>query len=241
MIDFPNSPIIGQQFSNGVQTWQWTGTQWNLVLTPGPTGPTGPTGQGVPTGGATNSILYKNSATNYDTAWSLITNAMLSTTAGGIGGASTSFAPTLYAGSTATTVSGTGSNRTGAYIQIGKMVFYWFNIQFSTVSGSSLNGGSGVWRISLPVAANQFPDSLMTMGTLRLTNVTVSSVANQMAYIHGPILDNTAVSGVWTANFRYSSAAPFGSDTVLASTGAVAQLNTANSTRFAGVMIYEAL
>jgi hypothetical protein len=39
---------------------------------PGPTGPTGPqgaTGPGVATGGATGTILVKNSATNYDTSW----------------------------------------------------------------------------------------------------------------------------------------------------------------------------
>ena len=33
------------------------------------TGPAGPTGAGVPTGGTTNQVLAKLSATNYDTAW----------------------------------------------------------------------------------------------------------------------------------------------------------------------------
>jgi hypothetical protein len=33
-------------------------------------GPQGPAGQGVPTGGSTGTVLVKNSATNYDTAWS---------------------------------------------------------------------------------------------------------------------------------------------------------------------------
>jgi hypothetical protein len=33
------------------------------------TGPQGPAGQGVPTGGAAGQLLYKNSATNYDTSW----------------------------------------------------------------------------------------------------------------------------------------------------------------------------
>jgi len=39
---------------------------------PGPTGPpgaTGPAGPGVPVGGATNTLLQKNSATNFDTSW----------------------------------------------------------------------------------------------------------------------------------------------------------------------------
>ena len=45
-IDFPNSPSVNQTFTSGSQTWQWSGTVWNLVIQPlvGPTGATGPTG-----------------------------------------------------------------------------------------------------------------------------------------------------------------------------------------------------
>jgi hypothetical protein len=46
-IDFPNAPTgPGQLFTSGVQTWQWDGTTWNLVVSTvvGATGPTGPQG-----------------------------------------------------------------------------------------------------------------------------------------------------------------------------------------------------
>jgi hypothetical protein len=45
-IDFPNSPTLNQTFTSGVQTWQWDGTSWNLVIATviGPTGPTGAQG-----------------------------------------------------------------------------------------------------------------------------------------------------------------------------------------------------
>jgi hypothetical protein len=45
-IDFPNSPILNETFTSGVQTWQWDGIAWNLVISAvvGPTGATGPQG-----------------------------------------------------------------------------------------------------------------------------------------------------------------------------------------------------
>jgi hypothetical protein len=42
---------------------------FNFGIPQGTTGATGATGAGVPTGGAINQILKKNSATNYDTVW----------------------------------------------------------------------------------------------------------------------------------------------------------------------------
>ena len=58
-IDFPNSPTVGQLFTVGDITWEWTGTVWQGQGTPvqgpqgpagddgapGPTGPTGPAGE----------------------------------------------------------------------------------------------------------------------------------------------------------------------------------------------------
>lgn len=45
-IDFPNTPNIGDEVSEGDRTWRWSGVAWQTVATevPGPTGPTGPTG-----------------------------------------------------------------------------------------------------------------------------------------------------------------------------------------------------
>lgn len=33
-IDFPNSPTVGQQFTSGNRTWEWTGTVWATVAFP---------------------------------------------------------------------------------------------------------------------------------------------------------------------------------------------------------------
>lgn len=46
-IDFPDSPNIGDEYTNGINTYEWDGQAWRLVRTSavGPTGPTGPTGQ----------------------------------------------------------------------------------------------------------------------------------------------------------------------------------------------------
>jgi hypothetical protein len=50
--DFPDSPLVGQQYSFGDQTWEWDGYVWRTVITElvGPTGPTGPEGPTGPTG-----------------------------------------------------------------------------------------------------------------------------------------------------------------------------------------------
>jgi len=61
------------------------GDQTQVVLAPGENpaivtsipGPQGPAGAGVPTGGATNEVLYKLSSTFGDTAWGPITSAMI--------------------------------------------------------------------------------------------------------------------------------------------------------------------
>lgn len=43
-INFPNAPVIGEEFTVNTQTWVWDGNVWLIKKTPGPTGPTGPTG-----------------------------------------------------------------------------------------------------------------------------------------------------------------------------------------------------
>lgn len=32
-LDFPSSPTVGQQFTSGIQTWQWDGISWNIIPT----------------------------------------------------------------------------------------------------------------------------------------------------------------------------------------------------------------
>ena len=45
-IDFPNSPTVGQLFTVGETTWEWTGVVWegSSVAIPGPQGPAGADG-----------------------------------------------------------------------------------------------------------------------------------------------------------------------------------------------------
>jgi len=49
-IDFPDTPEIGDEISEGDRTWRWSGVAWQTVATevPGPTGPTGPVGDQGP-------------------------------------------------------------------------------------------------------------------------------------------------------------------------------------------------
>lgn len=49
-IDFPDSPVLNEQFSAGGRTWEWDGSFWNSVSSVAPTGPTGSTGDIGPTG-----------------------------------------------------------------------------------------------------------------------------------------------------------------------------------------------
>lgn len=49
-LNFPDNPAVDQVFTSGLQSWKWSGTTWNLVATPGPTGATGPQGPTGPQG-----------------------------------------------------------------------------------------------------------------------------------------------------------------------------------------------
>jgi hypothetical protein len=93
-------------------------------------GATGATGPGVPTGGTTGQLLAKNSATNYDTGWLSPLAAIASAF-----GAWTSYTPTVSAGSG----SFTAASATGAYLQIGKLVFFRQQITITTVGTGATN------------------------------------------------------------------------------------------------------
>jgi len=77
-IDFPNAPEVNDVFTSGPQSWVWTGTAWNLVISPvvGPTGPTGPqgnasnaTGPTGPTGAFTISSVTPPANADEGDAW----------------------------------------------------------------------------------------------------------------------------------------------------------------------------
>ena len=54
-IDFPDSPSVNDFFTDGDQTWVWTGVAWDLVISTvvGATGPTGPQGEASTVAGPT--------------------------------------------------------------------------------------------------------------------------------------------------------------------------------------------
>lgn len=58
--DFPNSPTIGDFFTDSGRTWQWDGSVWNVTVDPP---------NALPVGGDTNAVLAKSSSTNYATQW----------------------------------------------------------------------------------------------------------------------------------------------------------------------------
>jgi hypothetical protein len=53
-INFPTNPTVGQIYTQGTRSWEWSGQAWNAKNTSygpvGPTGPTGPIGVAGPTG-----------------------------------------------------------------------------------------------------------------------------------------------------------------------------------------------
>ena len=92
----------------------------------------------------------------------------------------TSYTPALTASGTNPTL-GSGSTATGKYNQIGKTVFGWAKIQFGT---SGVAAGSGILRISLPIAAASAEDQACGAGIL------TDSSANT-AYTIVPHIPNT--------------------------------------------------
>jgi hypothetical protein len=49
-IDFPNTPLLNDEFTVGQVTWVWDGFKWLVKESLGPIGPTGSTGPTGPTG-----------------------------------------------------------------------------------------------------------------------------------------------------------------------------------------------
>ncbi len=152
-IDFPSNPTVGQQYTNGINTYEWDGQAWRLVRTSavGPTGPTGPAGQDStvegPTGPTGPSVTGPTGPA--------------STEVGPTGptGATGSFAITPW---TTYTPVWTASNTNptpgdasvvGRYVSLGATVMGEIRITAGTSAGG-YNRGSGVYTFSLPTNAN---------------------------------------------------------------------------------------
>jgi hypothetical protein len=99
---------------------------------------------------------------------------------GGTATAWTSYTPALTASGTNPTL-GSGSVATGKYKQIGKTVFGWAKIAFGT---SGVSAGSGILRISLPIAAASAEDQACGTGILTDSNANT-------AYTIVPHIPNT--------------------------------------------------
>ena len=110
-INFPSSPTVGQIFTQGSRSWEWSGSAWNAKNTSygpvgptgptgpvgatgatgadstiaGPTGPTGPTGNGPtgPTGSMTLAVI-STASTSYTLALTDVDRMVLFTNAGSI-------------------------------------------------------------------------------------------------------------------------------------------------------------
>lgn len=153
-IDFPDNPTVGDQYTNGIQVYQWDGLVWRLVRTSavGPTGPTGPSGadstaigeQG-PTGPA-----GPPGPTGAQGADSTVEGPTGPTGATGTFAISpwTTYTPVWLASITNPTI-GNGSI-TGRYVEIGATVFGEIRIQAGT---SGFSRGSGTYSVTLPTTA----------------------------------------------------------------------------------------
>lgn len=151
-IDFPANPTGGQQYTNGVNTYEWDGQAWRLVRTSavGPTGPAGPAGQD-------STIVGPTGATGPSVT-------------GPTGPASTEIGPTgptgpvgsfviepwttytpAWTASSANPVVGDGSI-VGRYASLGATIMGEIRVTAGTAAGG-FNRGSGVYTFSLPTVA----------------------------------------------------------------------------------------
>ena len=198
-IDFPSNPTVGQQYTNGINVYEWDGNAWRLVRTSavGPTGPTGPAGQDSNVTGPTGPTGPE--------------------VTGPTGPASTEVGPTGPTGPTGSfsiapwTIytpvwTASGTNPTvgdaaiqGRYVSLGATVIGEISITGGTGAGG-FNRGSGTYSFSLPTNAvaspyqplgqvvfrNEGPGNQF-MGTAMFINV-VDGVANTFqCYMHGQV------------------------------------------------------
>lgn len=144
-IDFPDSPSVGDEYTNGINTYEWDGQAWRLVRTSavGPTGPTGPTGEAStqvgptgppgPTGptGADSSVEGPTGPTGPTGTFSI--------------SPWTAYSPTWTGSVTDPTLGNTSI--VGRYMNVGATIFGEIRIVAGT---SGFVRGEGIYRIGLP-------------------------------------------------------------------------------------------
>ena len=144
-IDFPENPQIGDEYTNGINTYEWDGQAWRLVRTSavGPTGPTGPTGADStvegptgPTGppgptGADSTVEGPTGPTGPTGTFEL--------------SPWTSYTPVWTASVTNPTLGDTSIE--GRYMNVGATIFGEIRIVAGT---TGFLRGEGIYRISLP-------------------------------------------------------------------------------------------
>lgn len=145
VIDFPDSPSVGDEYTNGINTYEWDGQAWRLVRTSavGPTGPTGPTGEAStevgpagppgPTGptGADSSVEGPTGPTGPTGTFEI--------------SPWTTYSPT-WTGSVTNPTLG-NSSVVGRYMNVGATIFGEIRIVAGT---SGFVRGEGIYRIGLP-------------------------------------------------------------------------------------------
>ena len=159
-IDFPDSPVVDDEYTYGGQTYTWDGSTWRLVRTSavGPTGPTGPAGADSTAVGSTGPT-GPTGPTGATGAPSLVTGPTGPQGATGPTGsfgftAWSSYTPVWTSTGTQPTV-GDGS-LTGRYVSLGATIVGEIRLLF----GSTTSRGTGTYRFSLPasgVAENYQP------------------------------------------------------------------------------------
>lgn len=158
-IDFPDSPEVGEQYTNGINVYEWDGNAWRLVRTSavGPTGPEGPTGPAStevgPTGpqgppgptGADSTVEGPQGPTGPTGTFAIA--------------AWTTYTPT-FTGATTDPVIGDGTIE-GRYMNLGATIVGEIRI----VAGvTGFDRGSGSYRVGLPAAANA--ENFQPVGTV---------------------------------------------------------------------------
>jgi hypothetical protein len=145
VIDFPPDPEVDETYTNGIQTYVWTGVAWRLVRTSavGPTGPTGPegpastelgpTGPPGPTGatGAASTEIGPTGPTGPEGTFEIVSWQ--------------NYTPVLF-GSVANPSIGNGTI-SGRYVNIGATIVGEIQIIAGT---TGFDRGSGAYSVSLP-------------------------------------------------------------------------------------------